>query len=162
MWLVDLNRAARGAAVGLMVHAAGFAPRCATTGEKRAPAPPEQKITTFLMFQGEAEEAVDFYVSLFEDGEILSKGVQGSVLRMDFKLGEQRYIATDSPPVHDFTFRPSASLFVACESEAEVERLHGWLAEGGSEMMPLGDYGFSRRFAWVVDRFGVSWQLNLE
>ncbi len=122
----------------------------------------DQKVTTFLMFQGQGEEAVDFYISLFDDAELLSKGPQGSVLRMDFTLGGERYIATDSPAVHDFTFTPSMSLFVSCDSEDEIERLHGKLREGGSELMPLADYGFSQRFAWVVDRFGVSWQLNLE
>ena len=60
-----------------------------------------------------------------------------------------------------FTFTPSISLFVECESDAEIERLAGALGEGGQFMMPLGDYGFSRRFAWVSDRFGVSWQINL-
>lgn len=127
----------------------------------RTDARPDQKVTTFLMFQGEGEDAVDFYVSLFDDAELLSKERQGGVLRMDFTIDGQRYIATDSPPIHDFTFTPSMSLFVACESDDEIERLHGQLSEGGSELMPLADYGFSQRFAWVVDRFGVSWQLNL-
>lgn len=121
-----------------------------------------QKITTFLMFQGEGEEAVDFYVSLFDDAELLNKQQQGGVLRMDFTMGGETYIATDSPPVHDFTFTPSMSFFVVCETEEEIERLHAQLSEGGSELMPLANYGFSQRFAWVVDRFGVSWQLNLE
>jgi predicted 3-demethylubiquinone-9 3-methyltransferase (glyoxalase superfamily) len=51
---------------------------------------------------------------------------------------------------------------VNCQSEEEIERLAPALSEGGKEFMPLGSYGFSRRFAWVGDRFGVSWQLNLQ
>jgi predicted 3-demethylubiquinone-9 3-methyltransferase (glyoxalase superfamily) len=62
---------------------------------------------------------------------------------------------------HGFTFTPSLSLFVDCESEADLERIFAALSEGGGVLMPLGNYGFSRRFGWVNDRFGVSWQLNL-
>jgi len=53
------------------------------------------------------------------------------------------------------------SLFLECESEAELDRLFAALAEGGQQLMPLGKYGFSRKFGWCNDRFGVSWQLNL-
>jgi predicted 3-demethylubiquinone-9 3-methyltransferase (glyoxalase superfamily) len=62
---------------------------------------------------------------------------------------------------HAFTFTPSLSLFVDCESEAELDRLFSALAEGGQILMPLEDHGFSTRFGWANDRFGVSWQLNL-
>lgn len=58
-------------------------------------------------------------------------------------------------------FTPSMSLFVECDTEEEVERLFAALSDGGSALMPLGDYGFSRRFGWVADRFGITWQLNL-
>jgi predicted 3-demethylubiquinone-9 3-methyltransferase (glyoxalase superfamily) len=53
------------------------------------------------------------------------------------------------------------ALFVECESESEIDRLYAALGEGGSTLMPINNYGFCRRFAWVNDRFGVSWQLNL-
>ncbi len=67
----------------------------------------------------------------------------------------------DSPAAHDFTFTPAISLFVQCENEAEIGRLYAALADQGTELMPLGSYGFSAKFGWVNDRFGVSWQLNL-
>ena len=62
---------------------------------------------------------------------------------------------------HGFTFTPSFSVWIETESTEELERPFTALAEGGAQLMPLGDYGFSRRFGWVNDRFGVSWQLNL-
>jgi len=70
-------------------------------------------------------------------------------------------MAFDSPAPHNFTFTPAISLFVTCETEEELGRLYAALLEDGEVAMPLGEYGFSRRFGWVVDRFGVSWQLNL-
>lgn len=76
-------------------------------------------------------------------------------------LAGQTVMASDSPPVHAFTFTPSLSLFVACGSEEEFERVLAGLSEGGETLMPAGDYGFSRRYAWINDRFGVSWQVNL-
>jgi predicted 3-demethylubiquinone-9 3-methyltransferase (glyoxalase superfamily) len=126
-------------------------------------------ITPFLMFQGKAEEAIDFYVSLFADAEIEEivhhgaegVGEEGQVLRATFRLGDQRIICIDSPVQHPFTFTPSFSLFIDCENEDEITRLHAALSDGGLELMPMGHYGFSKKFAWLNDRFGVSWQLNL-
>ena len=66
----------------------------------------------------------------------------------------------DSPVKHAFAFTPSFSLFVECETPEEVRALAARLGEGGGALMPAADYGFSRLFAWVNDRFGVSWQLN--
>lgn len=128
-----------------------------------------QKITTFLMFEGNAEEAMTFYLSLFDDAEIISitrygadgPGADGSVQHASFSLAGKRFMCIDSPAKHEFTFTPSISLFVQCEDEAEIDRLYAALAEQGTELMPLGDYGFSPKFGWVNDRFGVSWQLNL-
>jgi len=62
---------------------------------------------------------------------------------------------------HQFTFTPSISLFVDCDSETELEELFSRLSAGGAVLMPLDNYGFSTRFGWVNDRFGLSWQLNL-
>jgi predicted 3-demethylubiquinone-9 3-methyltransferase (glyoxalase superfamily) len=130
----------------------------------------EQKITTFLMFQnGAAQEAMAFYQSLFEDAEVVSitrygadgPGEPGTVQHAMFTLAGQQFMCIDSPVQHGFEFTPSVSLYVQCADEAEIGRLYAALSEQGSALMPLGDYGFSAKFGWVNDRFGVSWQLNL-
>ena len=78
-----------------------------------------------------------------------------------FSVAGQTVMCIDSPARHAFTFTPAFSFFVDCESEDELVRLVSALSEGGQTYMPLDNYGFSRKFAWVGDRFGVSWQLNL-
>lgn len=123
----------------------------------------------FLMFEGRAEEAMNFYISLFPDGKIDDivrygpgqPGGEGTVMLARFTVGGQTVRCIDSPVHHEFTFTPAFSLFVECESEEEIQRLYSALVEGGGALMPLGEYGFSRRFGWVNDRFGVSWQINL-
>ncbi|MEJ8644771.1 VOC family protein [Streptomyces sp. MS1.HAVA.3] len=135
--------------------------------------PTPQKITTFLMFEGRAEEAMSFYLSLFDDAEVLSisrygpdetgpgAGAEGTVQHATFSLAGQQFMCIDSSVHHQFGFTPAMSLYVQCADEAEIERLYAALAEQGQELMPLGSYGFSPRFGWVNDRFGVSWQLNV-
>lgn len=126
-------------------------------------------VRPFLMFQGDAEPAVRLYVSLFSDGRLdeftrygaEGPGPEGKVQAALFTIGGQQVMALDSPISHGFTFTPSVSLFVECSDEAEIDRVYAALLEGGVELMPLGEYGFSRKFGWVNDRFGVSWQLNL-
>ncbi|MGW4437947.1 VOC family protein [Streptomyces sp. NPDC004596] len=128
-----------------------------------------QKITTFLMFEGNAEEAMTFYTSLFDDAEIVSitrygadgPGADGSVRHATFSLAGEQIMCIDSPVRHGFTFTPAVSLFVQCADEAEIDRLYAALVEQGAALMPLGNHGFSAKFGWVNDRFGVSWQLNL-
>lgn len=78
-----------------------------------------------------------------------------------FSLAGQDFMCIDSPIRHGFTFTPATSLYVSCQSEAEIDTLFEKLAEGGMVLMPLGEYPFSKRYAWVKDRFGVSWQLSL-
>ncbi len=126
------------------------------------------QVTPFLMFQGAADAALSFYAELFPDAAIDvvrigpdGAGTEGQVTRTTLTIAGQRLYVFDSPPVHDFGFTPAFSLFVDCDSEEDFERLAGRFAEGGSVLMPPGAYGFSRRFAWISDRFGVSWQLNL-
>lgn len=126
-------------------------------------------LTPFLMFEGSAEAAMNFYVSLFPRSAIKrvekygpeGPGAEGSVRLAEFTVAGQDLMCIDSPAKHAFTFTPSVSLFVTCESEAELDAAAGRLAEGGAFLMPPGNYGFSTKFAWVNDRFGVSWQLNL-
>ncbi|MER6433488.1 VOC family protein [Streptomyces sp900105245] len=128
-----------------------------------------QKITTFLMFEGDAENAMTFYSTLFDDAEIVSiqrygadgPGKEGSVQHATFSLAGEQFMCIDSPAKHAFGFTPAIPLFVQCADEAEIDRLYTALAEQGTELMPLGDYGFSPKFGWINDRYGVSWQLNL-
>ncbi|MDR3721789.1 MAG: VOC family protein [Candidatus Acidoferrales bacterium] len=127
------------------------------------------KIQPFLMFQGNAEEAMNFYVSLFPGAEVLGivrydangPGAKGSVMKASFSIGGQTIRCTDSAVKHAFTFTSAISLFVDCESEEQIDRIYSSLLAGGTANMPLGAYRFSRKFGWVNDRFGVSWQLNL-
>jgi prepilin-type processing-associated H-X9-DG protein len=126
-------------------------------------------VATFLMFDGHAEEAMKFYVSLFADGKITrmnrygldAEGAEGSIMQAAFTLDGQNFLCTDSNTKHAFTFTPATSIFADCESEAEIDRLAAALSEGGKFLMPLNNYDFSTKFAWIEDRFGVSWQLNL-
>jgi len=123
----------------------------------------------FLMFTGEAREAIDFYAATFEGAEIeaiepYGEGEQmraGAIKQALITIAGQRIRAFDSPPVHAFTFTPSQSFFVECSSEEELRTLAEALSQGGGMMMPVGNYGFSNLYAWVADRFGVPWQLNL-
>ena len=82
-------------------------------------------------------------------------------MKASFKVAGQSVMCTDSFVHHAFSFTPSFSFFVICDSEGEIRRMAKTLAEGGSELMPLNNYGCSTLFAWVNDRFGVSWQLKL-
>jgi predicted 3-demethylubiquinone-9 3-methyltransferase (glyoxalase superfamily) len=126
-------------------------------------------VTTFLMFEGKAEEAMNHYVSLFKNSTVTrierygagGPGKEGSVLHARFSLNGREFMCIDSPVKHEFTFTPAISLFVDCESESEVDRLFSKLSEGGKVMMPLDAYPFSKRFGWLANKYGVSWQLNL-
>jgi predicted 3-demethylubiquinone-9 3-methyltransferase (glyoxalase superfamily) len=127
------------------------------------------EVRTFFMFDGVAEEAMNLYVSLFKGSEVVridkygpgEPGKEGSVKKADFTLAGHALSCIDSPIKHAFTFTPSMSLFVECTDEAELDRAFARLSEGGAVLMPPGNYGFSTKFAWINDRFGVSWQLNL-
>ena len=128
-----------------------------------------EMVTPFLMFTGRAEEAMNFYVSLFPGSEVVNVirygedggDMQGKVQLAEFSLAGQHILCIDSPDVHEFTFTPSTSLYVKCRSEQEIDHFFAELSEDGQVLMPLEQYPFSEKYAWVNDRFGVSWQLTL-
>lgn len=116
----------------------------------------------FLMFTGRCEEALTFYVEVIPAARIVSldKKPDGTVALARLAIAGLEILANDSPPVHDFDFTPSTSTFLTVDLADDVDALAARLGESGKMLMPPGDYGFSRRFAWVQDRFGVSWQVN--
>lgn len=124
-----------------------------------------QNITPFLWFDNQAEEAINFYVSIFSDSEILQlkKWPEGGPFPPDtiqsgsFILEGVQFFAFDAGP--QFQFNPSISFFVVCETEADVDELWSKLIEGGEPLMPLDHYPWSKRYGWLTDQFGLSWQL---
>ena len=129
-----------------------------------------KNVTPFLMFQnGIAEKAMTFYTSLIEDSEIKSisrygsegPGPEGTVIQALFSLKGQDFMCIDSYVTHEFEFTPSFSIYLTCDTEAEIDYLYSELLKDGKALMPIDNYGFSKKFGWVNDRFGVSWQLTL-
>lgn len=125
--------------------------------------------TPFLTFQPSkghsAQAALDLYLDVFDDAEVLtlqkhpedSPGA-GTIMLAEFTVAGLRIRCSDSFIEHGWDFTPAMSLWVACSSEDEQRRLVDALARDGRVFMPLDDYGFGP-FAWVADRFGVTWQL---
>jgi predicted 3-demethylubiquinone-9 3-methyltransferase (glyoxalase superfamily) len=128
-----------------------------------------ESVIPFLMFEGRAREAVDLYTAAFPDATVEEldlrgegeDGPAGTVRSARLAIQGQPLRLFDSPMPHAFTFTPAVSFFVTCSDADEVDRIAGLLSEGGAVLMPLGDYPFSRRYSWVNDRFGVSWQIGL-
>jgi predicted 3-demethylubiquinone-9 3-methyltransferase (glyoxalase superfamily) len=126
-----------------------------------------QNIAPCLWLDQNALEAAEYYCSLFPDSGIdcVTHYVEdsvfpiGTVLTVRFSILGQEFVILHGGPV--FQLNPSISLFVDCETEAELDALWEKLTEGGFVMMELGAYPFSKKFGWVQDRFGLSWQLNL-
>lgn len=123
----------------------------------------------FLMFQdGTAQRALDLYFATLPDARMVrverydqrGPGAPGTIKVAVFTLCGREFMCSDSPVRHAFAFTPSSSIFVDFDSVAELDRVFGMLSDGGQVLMPLGNYGFSQRFGWLNDRFGVSWQLN--
>ncbi len=115
-----------------------------------------QKITTFLWFNHEAEEAANLYISLFGDSKILGvsrygdagPGPKGSVMTVEFQLAGQKFIALNGGP--HFKFTEAISLFVSCDSQAEIDTLWSKLTANGGQESQCG---------WLKDKFGLSWQI---
>jgi predicted 3-demethylubiquinone-9 3-methyltransferase (glyoxalase superfamily) len=115
-----------------------------------------QKITTFLWFNQEAEEAANFYVSLFKDSKILSvsrygeagPGPKGSAMVVEFQLAGQRFQALNGGPV--FKFTEAISLMVDCDSQEEVDTLWSRMTADGGQESQCG---------WLKDKYGLSWQI---
>ena len=128
-----------------------------------------QKITPFLWFDNQAEEAVNFYVTIFDHSKIKSTtryGEEGakasgmpanSVMTMAFQIEGQDFVAINGGPIFQIT--PTISFFVNCESVQEIDRLWGKLSNGGTVMMELDKYPFAEKYGWIQDKFGISWQL---
>ena len=114
-----------------------------------------QSITPFLWFDGNAEEAIDFYVSIFRDSKVESvsrwgeggPGPKGTVMSATFRLAGQKFMALNGGP--QFKFTPAISLFVNCETQEEIDDLWEKLSAGGSK----------ERCGWLTDRYGLSWQV---
>jgi len=114
-----------------------------------------QKITTFLWFDNQAEEAAEFYTSIFKNSRIVSRkyytdagpGPKGSVMGVIFQLEGQDFYALNGGPV--FKFTPAISLYVNCESQVEVDNLWSQLLEGGK----------ADQCGWLTDKYGLSWQI---
>lgn len=123
-----------------------------------------QKIVPHLWYDKEAKEAALFYISLFEQSNLLNVAVientpSGDSEVISFTLAGQQFQAISAGPY--FRFNPSISFMVACYSVEEVNTKWAALLEGGTELMPLGEYPFSKWYSWIQDRYGLSWQLML-
>ncbi len=139
----------------------------AVNSNTERPAAMKEQISTFLTFQdNNAEEAMHFYISLFDHSKVLEvhrhgkegPGKEGTILFAKFELNGSSFACSDSPAIHDWTFTPGVSNFVECRSEEEIQTLYDKLSEDGQVMMPLDNYGWSTKFGFVADRYGVSWQ----
>jgi predicted 3-demethylubiquinone-9 3-methyltransferase (glyoxalase superfamily) len=114
-----------------------------------------QKITPFLWFNDNAEEAIHFYTSIFKNSKIVSisrygeagPGPEGTVMSATFELEGQEFMALNGGP--HFTFTPAISLFVNCETQEEVDDLWEKFSEGGK----------SQNCGWIKDKYGLSWQI---
>lgn len=114
-----------------------------------------QKITPFLWFDGKAEEAIHFYISIFKNSKILGitrygeagPGPKGTVMTAKFELNGQEFVALNGGP--QFTFTEAISFVVNCETQQEVDELWEKLSEGGKKS----------RCGWLKDKYGLSWQI---
>ncbi len=123
-----------------------------------------ERIVPNLWYDKEAKEAVQFYVSIFDDAKILDVTViegtpSGDAEMLSFQLEGQLFNAISGGTF--FKLNPSISLMVSCDTSEEIDKKYAALSKGGVDLMPLGEYPFSKRYAWTQDRYGLSWQLIL-
>lgn len=121
-----------------------------------------QKITPHLWFDKEAGEAATFYTSIFKDSKIkdtttLHNTPSGTVEMITIELSDQEFRLLSAGPL--FKFTPAVSFLVACNTKEEVDGLWKNLSKGGTALMELGEYPFSEKYGWILDRYGLSWQL---
>ncbi len=134
----------------------------------------QQKIVPHLWYANEAKQAAEFYASIFPDSKVLNVSVIGETPSGDcdivsFKLWGWKFMAISAGPL--FKFNPSISFIVnfdplrfgssAEQARAKLDEVWGRLSDRGSALMPIGEYPFSRRYGWIQDRYGLSWQLIL-
>ncbi|MBI2106282.1 VOC family protein [Candidatus Woesearchaeota archaeon] len=128
----------------------------------------EEKIVPCLWFDNEAEKAAKFYASIFPNSkinEIVSYPIEtpsnkpiGSVMTVTFELNGYEFMGLNGGDF--FKLNPSISIAIQCETEEEIDKLYENLSKNGETLMPLQNYGFSKKFGWVNDKFGMSWQIN--
>jgi predicted 3-demethylubiquinone-9 3-methyltransferase (glyoxalase superfamily) len=119
-----------------------------------------EKITPFLWFDTQAEEAANFYVSVFGNSSVKKVVRNGeAVMVVDFLLDGQKFTALNAGPM--FKFNPSISFFVVCETEAETDLVWQKLSEGGQVMIPLEKQVWSEKYGFLQDRYGLAWQISL-
>lgn len=121
-----------------------------------------EKITPHLWFDNNAEEAANFYTSIFKNSKIknvttLHNTPSGTVEIFTIELLGQEFTLISAGPL--FKFNPSVSFLVVCNAKEEVDELWGNLSNGGMALMELGEYPFSERYGWVQDKYGLSWQV---
>jgi predicted 3-demethylubiquinone-9 3-methyltransferase (glyoxalase superfamily)/uncharacterized protein YndB with AHSA1/START domain len=119
-----------------------------------------QKITPYLWFDSQAEAAAELYTSVFPNSKIIHTQEQGDAVQMiQLSLSGQAFTAFNGGPM--FSFNPSISFYVVCESETEIDLAWEKLIDGGKALMPLNKYDWSEKYGWLEDRYGISWQLTL-
>lgn len=118
----------------------------------------------FLTFEENAFEALEYYKHVFHQFEILqlvnypkSNKIQQAIVQ----IGNMHIMMRDSDVPSKFSFTPSMAIYIECDDLNEIEILYRKLKKKGAIHIPLDDYNISKRYAWIQDQFGVSWQLNL-
>lgn len=118
-----------------------------------------------LSFKGQAAEAIEQYTTWFKhDFKVLSIAYTAStdlIAMAELKICDHHFFVNDSFIDNEITFSPAFSFLIDCDSSEEIEYFATELAIDGTVMMPLDSYGFSEKFIWLQDRFGVSWQFTL-